>query len=477
MRALCYALPTYDDYAGLWGALAAIRTYQSADAPIVVVDNNPSGAHAPANAKACEEFGAEYHVEPVVGNARAKQACVVAAAATGCQFACVLDSHVVLAPDFAGKLARAVALIGPDAARAAIIHGPIKFGETWATRMEDEWRGGTWGTWGDDRVLREAPGAEPFEIGAMGMGVFVVNPTFFLRYVNFAPDLVGFAAEEWYVHTKYRTAGGKAYCAPALTWSHRFHQPHVTLGVQYVNGSMRENYVRQHRELGLDMDRMLKGDDGAAPADWTAYVKAGTTVVVGAWDDAFGLGAEALPGCSLQVYDPDGTGRPLYEAASKYARRAVDPYDPNGTPGFALCDGGSTVAVWAARGAARIAAPVERDPASGLALDAGPQVPPGYWVYRRDETVVVYTCDPADAEPALPGLVRMALNLARTLVTAGTSTAPDDLQATRRAVCESNGGACPAGKRRISDDRCADCGCHLSAKRAIAGASCPLGYW
>ena len=136
----------------------------------------------------------------------------------------------------------------------------------------------------------------------------------------------------------------------------------------------------------------------------------------------------------------------------------------------------------AAEGVQRIACPTVREfgTADGRALDVGSgavPVPDGYWVYRRTDELTVFTCDPRDAEPALPGKMRMALNLARTLVTAGLATAPQELQDTRREICESHGGACPGGKRRISDDRCSDCGCHLGAKRALAGAACPLAYW
>lgn len=477
---MTYAIPTYDDYSGLWGTLAALREYQDVTA-LVVVDNNPDGAHAPANEKACGEFGARYVAEPVVGNARAKQKCVESSPPGP---VCVLDSHVVLARDFTGAVARARATLAARGVRpeTCILQGPLCMGDTWATHMADEWRGVHWGTWGDDRVRRLAPGAEPFEIGAMGMGVFVVDRDFFLRHAPFAPDLIGFTGEEWYTHTKYRRAGGGAYCAPALAWRHRFHQPHMPLSTTYGGDVLRANYVRQHSELGLDMSRILPVmPDAPAPAPapapppdassgWTEYVKPGWRVLLdedyGVWDRVFRLEAGALPGCSLQV---KGHGE-LYAAAVKYALRKADVYDAKGYDAV-LCDGGRVGAYAAgADKPSRIVCAVI-DP------HADCEPPAGYWTYRKGGHFVCYTRDPADAEPGLPGRVTMLRNLAVSLVKGGLSAANPELVQARKDVCESNGGVCPGEKRRISDDRCSECGCSLQAKRSLAGQQCPLAYW
>ena len=464
---VCYAVPTCDDHKGLWGTLAALRSHTAErGVPVVVVDNNPDGPQADANKNACDEFAAAYVVEPVSGNARAKQKCVESAPRP---YVCVIDSHVVLAPDFTAKIVAAYATLPEELQAATIMHGPLRMGDAYATHMDDVWRGTAWGTWGDDSVRRLAPGGVPFEIGAQGMGVFVVNRAFFLAHAPFAPDLIGFTGEEWYTHTKYRRAGGRAYCAPALEWVHRFHQPYMQLGPAFAGDVLRANYVRQHQELGLDMNRILP----TVALDWTGYVKPGARVLlderVGVWDRVFQLQPGDMGGCSLQVSADAGGVGGLFDAAVRYAKRPPEAYAPEGGYDFVLTDGGSTHAVAAQYAPARVACAID-----GYA-DASP--PADYWTYRKDNGLIVYTCDPADAEPGLPSKLRMLRNLVGTLARTGLTQAPPELAAARAAVCESNGGACPAGKRRLSDNRCSDCGCALEYKQTLLHATCPLGYW
>ena len=152
--------------------------------------------------------------------------------------------------------------------------------------------------------------------------------------------------------------------------------------------------------------------------------------------------------------------------AVRYAQRKPDPYE-GGQYDVVFCDGGK-VNTYAQAGVRRIVV---------VKGDGAPEMPKGYWAYRATAAHTVYTCDPADAEPALPGLLAQARNLAVSLVTGGLSASTPELMEVRRAICASNGGVCPTAKRRLSDNRCSECGCALEYKIALAGQKCPDGHW
>lgn len=91
---------------------------------------------------------------------------------------------------------------------------------------------------------------EPFEIPAMGLGLFSCRRE---AWLGFNPEFRGFGGEEWYIHTKFRQAGAKCLCLPSLKWLHRFGRPG---GVPYplTAWNKMRNYVIGHRELGLDLE-------------------------------------------------------------------------------------------------------------------------------------------------------------------------------------------------------------------------------
>lgn len=90
---------------------------------------------------------------------------------------------------------------------------------------------------------------EPFEVGAMGLGLFACRKD---AWLGFNPAFRGFGGEEWYIHTKFRQAGRKCLCLPGLKWLHRFGRPG---GVTYplTVWHKARNYVIGHRELGLPL--------------------------------------------------------------------------------------------------------------------------------------------------------------------------------------------------------------------------------
>ena len=91
------------------------------------------------------------------------------------------------------------------------------------------------------------PNQEPFEIPAMGMGLFACRRD---AWLGFAKGVYGFGAEEWCIHERYRQAGAKTICLPFLRWWHRFARkaaPYPALRHHKVR-----NYLLEFRELGLD---------------------------------------------------------------------------------------------------------------------------------------------------------------------------------------------------------------------------------
>ena len=457
------AIPTYDDHEGLWGTLATLRAMsQTRDMQIACVDNNPTGVHGAANESACSEFDAVYHKCEIVGNARAKDMCV---RRSPTEYVLVMDSHVVLDEGGIDALRSAIEWHG----RTALYHGPLRTGGNhYHTHFKDEWGSSLWGVWGDDEVRRKA--GVPYEIQAMGMGVFVASRSMWDRIGGFHPDLVGFAGEEWYIHTKYRNHGGRVISVPGLVWKHRFHKPHRVNGPSFGLDIRYKNYVIALNEAGIDLTRLNKEYGMVAAETWVSYVPEGGRVLLdidGGWDYVYALGRDDLPSCNLQVKDTPE----MHAIAVQYAQRVPTAYG-GGEYDFVMCNGGGVNAYAGTVG--YIACPRVRD-INGQYAELTP--PEGYWAWRMTDALVVYTNVPANAEPELPSLLRRARNLATSLIAGGVSRATPELVMARRDICTSNGGVCPTNRRRISDNKCSACGCALEHKLSLAGQHCPEGHW
>jgi glycosyltransferase involved in cell wall biosynthesis len=117
--------------------------------------------------------------------------------------------------------------------------------------------------------LNTNPGA--FEIPAMGLGVFASMKK---SWLGFNPEFRGFGGEEWYIHTKYRRLGKKAWCLPGLRWVHRFERPKGAMYPNVIEERVR-NYVIGHLENGLPLNRVYRHfvtKNGLAEATWEKIV-------------------------------------------------------------------------------------------------------------------------------------------------------------------------------------------------------------
>lgn len=100
--------------------------------------------------------------------------------------------------------------------------------------------------------------------------------------------------------------------------------------------------------------------------------------------------------------------------------------------------------------------------------------------YENNNGLTVLSCDPKDYPPELPSLLRRAKNFALSTakhIANGGKLALPVVQEQRLAICTSNGGRCPAGKRILESNHCSVCGCPLHEKVKRPLDVCPLGYW
>lgn len=247
---LAIGMAVYDDFHGAYFTVQCLRMFHP-HVEILIVDNHPSSVHAEMTRGLCANSGAKYiPMESPVGTSAPREA--VFAHATADWVMCI-DSHVLLWFEAVQKLLDYL----PTANEKDMLTGPLvldSLAEV-STHFEDQWRGQMWGTWGTDDRGKGVNG-KPFEIPAMGLGLFVMKRA---NWVGFNPKFRGFGGEEMYVHEKVRRAGGKVLCLPFLRWVHRFGRPE---GPPYVSHltvwNKVRNYVIGHQELGLPLDRCHK---------------------------------------------------------------------------------------------------------------------------------------------------------------------------------------------------------------------------
>jgi glycosyltransferase involved in cell wall biosynthesis len=245
-------MPTYDDYDGVYFSLQSLRLYHPEvvdDAELIVVDNNPGGKCAEALRKLEGHFPNYRYIPHTLtqGTSVAKQR--VFSEASGTLVLC-MDSHVLLPP---GALRALLDYFDANPGTRDLMQGPLLVDnlKTAFTHLSPVWRGGMFGTWdSDDRGNN--PAGEPFEIPMQGLGLFACRKD---AWPGFNPRFRGFGGEEGYIHEKFRKAGGRTLCLPALRWIHRFDRP---MGVPYRNvwEDRIWNYLLGFTELGLDTSEL-----------------------------------------------------------------------------------------------------------------------------------------------------------------------------------------------------------------------------
>lgn len=238
---LTIGMASCKNYAETWFTVQALRLYQDlTDSEILIVDNDGDehlqkfvdgwGAPDVRYVRYTDKRGPAAAKDRVFDEARGA-------------WVIVIDSHVLLVP---GALARFRSWADAHPDSADLLHGPMLYDDLRATAdaMNDEWRGGFWGTW---RHASVEPDAEPYSIPMHGMGLFACRRD---AWLGFNPDFRGFGGEEGYIHEKFRQAGRDVLCLPFLRWNHHF-RAGATPYPMDGNDRIR-NYRIGFDELGLD---------------------------------------------------------------------------------------------------------------------------------------------------------------------------------------------------------------------------------
>lgn len=247
-KSLTVGMATYDDYDGVYFTLQALRMYHGdalEDVEILIIDNNPTGRCA-THLKALEGASTDYRYLPSSERTGTMVRQKIVDEGRG-EFILVMDCHVLLWPGALAKLRRYFA---DNPQSCDLLQGPLVYDDMkkLASHFRTDWRQGMFGTWDLDSRAEDID-APPFEIPMQGLGVYAFRRA---AWPGFNPQFRGFGGEEWYIHEKFRRAGGRALCLPFLRWLHRFQRP---MGVPYVNkwDDRIRNYLIGFRELGVSV--------------------------------------------------------------------------------------------------------------------------------------------------------------------------------------------------------------------------------
>ena len=239
---LTIGIPTHSNYAEVWFTVQALRLYHDlTDCEILIVDNancEHTKTFAEKHGKGLIRYVRENSVQ---GTAYAKNK--VFEHALGDVVLCI-DSHVLLAPG-------AIESIQPT---DDLITGPLLLSgqNAYHNEMLPVWRGGMWGIW--DGTIKDLP-KEKRVIWGMGCGCFYTNRKSWLKYNE---EFRGFGGEEGYIHEKYRQAGRKVICDPALVWHHYFRPDMSSVKYPLLLKDKARNYMIGMGELGLPLDDVYK---------------------------------------------------------------------------------------------------------------------------------------------------------------------------------------------------------------------------
>lgn len=250
---LTIGMATFDDFQGIWATVQALRLYHEVvhQCEIVVVDNNPRSKHGEyaknlllGKVRSAHPAVQYAPLESPVGTAAPRNKVFEVATA---DYVLCLDPHVLLVPRAIDALLDYYAA-NPDT--QDLLSGPLVYDDLVKcdSQFNGNWDAEMWGQWDGDQAALDK--GEPFEIPAMGLGLFSCRKN---AWLGFNENFRGFGGEEWYIHEKFRQAGRRCLCIPQLGWVHRFGHPN---GVRYPSSSYSKcrNYVIGLTELGLSLD-------------------------------------------------------------------------------------------------------------------------------------------------------------------------------------------------------------------------------
>ena len=305
---LTIGMAVFDDFDGAYFSVQALRMYHAdalADCEIVIVDNNPTSAAGKMLASFVGTLGPRpcqvRYVPYTEATGTSAPRDHVFRVAHGDAVLC-MDSHVLIEP---GAIERLLRYYFKNPQTRDLLSGPMLYDNlsSISTHFADVWRAEMWGTWDTDQRGLD-PRGEPFEIPAMGLGLFTSRRE---AWLGFNPHFRGFGGEEHYIHEKFRQAGAHNLCLPFLRWGHRFGRP---TGPTYplTRWNKIRNYVLGHQELKLPLDRVREHfvDSGLLPLDqWEKLIA-----------DPVGIGENCTPCQAAAIENSISTLDDLYRKAA-----------------------------------------------------------------------------------------------------------------------------------------------------------------
>lgn len=267
---LTIGMATWDDYAGVWATVQAIRMYHREVADqieILVVHNRPWLRDAEGrrvenpDAKATRcligekpedgwlgKQGRYIAYDQIIGTTAPRD--LIFREAQG-EIVLVIDPHVMLP---AGALAKLIDYHKANPESVDLLHGPGLYDDlvdrNVNSHMEPIWREKMFGIWGNDKRAHD-PDGDPFEIPMHGLGLFAMRKA---AWVGMPENCRGFGGEEGNLQEKVRQRGGRVLCLPFLQWAHRF--AYEGQQITYPNNDYFRirNYLIWHRELKKPYD-------------------------------------------------------------------------------------------------------------------------------------------------------------------------------------------------------------------------------
>jgi|TARA_R110002020_G_scaffold137796_2_gene307382 hypothetical protein len=270
MTKLTVGICVYDDYDGAYFTLQSIR-FQNRDIidrlEFVIINNNPKSERGKALHKLTDWIKEPVtYVEITEYTSPFLKGKIFELANT--DYVLVMDCHVLLANGCLNKL---LDFYDKGLDKGNLLSGPLVYDdfENISTHFDlSKWGSHMWGSWDlDPRGID--PKNKPFEIEAMGMGLFSCRKD---SWLGFNPKFRGFGGEEGYIHKKYEMNGKKTLCLPFMRWLHRFERPD---GLPYVNDlkDRFRNYMIGFQETKQDTNIVVKQFKDVIPVDYIKKVK------------------------------------------------------------------------------------------------------------------------------------------------------------------------------------------------------------
>lgn len=252
---LTIGMAVYEDFDGVYFTLQALRYYhQDADAARIkylVLDNCPGGVHSPHIKRFVEEsvWNGKYIATDKIKGTAVRDYLFEEA---DTELVMCMDSHVLVEP---GGIRALLDYYDAHPESDDLIQGPLVYDDIYnmATHFDPRWSEGMFGVWAHDPRAGDKYG-EPFDIPVQGLGLFSCRKR---AWPGFNRAFRGFGGEEFYIHEKFRQAGRRTLCLPALRWIHRFIRP---TGTKYSNvwEDRIRNYILGWREIGRPIDDIIE---------------------------------------------------------------------------------------------------------------------------------------------------------------------------------------------------------------------------